>query len=64
MSSREIAIDLIRKLPDDVSLHEIAREIEFIAHDQEGFEQLETGEGVSAYGSALSSWLEKGNLAS
>jgi len=59
MSSREIAIDLIRKLPDDVSLHEIAREIEIIAGDQEGFEQLETGEGVPAYRSVLSSWLEK-----
>lgn len=48
MSNREIAIDLIRKLPDHASLHEIAREIEFIAGVREGFEQLERGEGVLA----------------
>lgn len=48
MSNREIAIDLIRKLPEHASLHEIAREIEFIAGVREGFEQLERGEGVAA----------------
>jgi predicted transcriptional regulator len=48
MSNREIAIDLIRKLPENASLHEIAREIEFIAGVREGFEQLERGEGLSA----------------
>jgi hypothetical protein len=46
MSNREIAIDLIRRLPDEVSLHEIAREIEFVAGVREGFEQLEREEGV------------------
>ncbi len=48
MSNREIAIDLIRKLPEHASLHEIAREIEFVAGVREGFEQLERGEGVAA----------------
>jgi hypothetical protein len=48
VSNREIAIDLIRKLPENASLHEIAREIEFIAGVREGFEQLERGEGVAA----------------
>jgi predicted transcriptional regulator len=48
MSNREIAIDLIRKLPEDTSLHEIARELEFVAGVREGFEQLERGEGVPA----------------
>ncbi len=48
MSNREIAIDLIQWLPGDVSLHEIAREIEFVAGVREGFEQLERGEGVPA----------------
>ena len=41
-------MDLIRKLPENASLHEIAREIEFIAGVREGFEQLECGEGVAA----------------
>ena len=48
MSNREIAIDLIRKLPETASLHDIAREIEFVAGVREGFEQLERGEGVPA----------------
>jgi hypothetical protein len=48
MSNREIAIDLIRRFPDELSLHEIAREIEFVAGVREGFEQLEREEGVPA----------------
>ncbi len=48
MSNRDIAIDLIRKLPEDLPLKEIAREIDFIAAVREGFEQLERGEGVPA----------------
>ena len=48
MSSREIAIDLIQKLPESASLHDIAREIEFVAGVREGFEQMELGEGVPA----------------
>jgi predicted transcriptional regulator len=48
MSNREIAIDLIKKLPEDVSLREIARELEFIAGVREGFEQLDRGEGLPA----------------
>lgn len=48
MSNREIAIDLIQKLPEDASLLDIAREIEFIAGVREGFAQLERGEGVPA----------------
>jgi predicted transcriptional regulator len=48
MSNRDIAIDLIRKLSEDASLHDIAREIEFIAGVREGFEQMERGEGVPA----------------
>jgi predicted transcriptional regulator len=48
MSNRDIAIDLIRKLPEDASLHDIAREIEFIAGVREGFQQMERGEGVPA----------------
>jgi len=48
VSNREIAIDLIQRLPEDTSLQDIAREIEFIAGVREGFEQIERGEGVSA----------------
>jgi predicted transcriptional regulator len=48
MTNREIAIDLIQKLPEDTSLLDIAREIEFVASVREGFEQIERGEGVPA----------------
>lgn len=48
MSNREIAIDLIQKLPEDMSLRDIAREIEFVAGVREGFEQIERGEGLPA----------------
>ncbi len=47
MSNRQIAIDLIEKLPEDMPLTDMAREIEFIAGVREGFEQLDRGEGVS-----------------
>lgn len=61
MSNREIAIDLIQKLPENASLHDIAREIEFVAGVREGFEQLERGEGVPAekVREMLPSWIVK-----
>ncbi len=61
MSNREIAIDLIQKLPESVSLHEIARELEFIAGVREGFEQLERGEGMEAdkVRELIPSWIVK-----
>jgi predicted transcriptional regulator len=61
MSNREIAIDLIRKLPEDASLRDIAREIDFIAGVREGFEQTDRGEGVPAeeVRQRIPSWLAK-----
>ncbi len=61
MSNREIAIDVIKKLPEDASLHEIAREIEFVAGIREGFEQLQRGEGVDAeeVRKLIPSWIVK-----
>jgi len=61
MSNREIAIDLIQKLPETASLHDIAREIEFFAGVREGFEQLERGEGVAAeeVRTMVPSWIAK-----
>lgn len=31
MSTKEIVQDLLQELPEDVSLHDVAREIEFVA---------------------------------
>jgi predicted transcriptional regulator len=46
MSNKEVVSDLLTRLPHDVSLQEIAREIEFIAGVREGLDQLDRGEGV------------------
>jgi hypothetical protein len=48
MSSREMVIDLVTKLPEDTSLAEIAREIELLAGIQRAREQTRRGEGVPA----------------
>jgi hypothetical protein len=47
MSTKEIVAGLLARLPEDVSLHEVAREIEFIAGVREGFESFERDGGVS-----------------
>ncbi len=46
MSNKELVSDLLTRLPDDVSLQEIAREVEFVAGVQEGLDQLDRGEGI------------------
>ena len=46
MSNKEIVIDLIERLPQNATLLEIAKEIEFVAGVREGFAQLDRGEGV------------------
>ena len=46
MSNREIVLDLVNRLPEETSLHEIAREIEFIAGVKEGFEEIQSGQGI------------------
>lgn len=46
MTTKQIAQDVIEKLPDGVSLYEIARRIEFVAAIQEGIDSLDRGEGI------------------
>jgi predicted transcriptional regulator len=46
MSNKQIVADLMERLPNDASLIDIAREIEFIAGVREGFVQLDRGEGL------------------
>jgi len=61
MSNRDIAIGLIQRLPEGASLHDIAREIEFIAGVREGFEQMERGGKVPAdeVRKMVPSWITK-----
>jgi predicted transcriptional regulator len=47
MSNKEVVAQLLTRLPEDVSLEQIAREIEFIAGVREGLDELDRGEGVS-----------------
>lgn len=47
MSTKEIIANLLERLPEEVSLHEVAREIEFIAAVREGLESYDREGGVS-----------------
>ena len=48
MSSKQIALEIISKLPDEATLLEIARELEFVAGIREGAAELDRGEHVTA----------------
>jgi len=48
MSSKEIALEVISKLPDEATLLDIARELEFVAGIREGAAELDRGEYVTA----------------
>ncbi len=43
MSSKDIIKDLLLRLPDEVSLHQITQEIEFIAAVRQGMVGLDRG---------------------
>ena len=47
MSNRELVIDLVRRLPEDTPLEQIARELELLAGIKTAREQARRGEGVS-----------------
>jgi len=61
MSTKQIVQDLLQRLPEDVSLHAVAREIEFIAGVREGFESYEREGGVATEEAKarVSSWAKK-----
>jgi hypothetical protein len=48
MSNKELVTNLVQRLPDDVSLFDIAREIELLAGIKTAREQARRGEGVPA----------------
>ncbi|TAN51054.1 MAG: hypothetical protein EPN21_07605 [Methylococcaceae bacterium] len=47
LSSKEIIKDLLLRLPDEMSLQQIAQEIEFVAAVHQGMAELDRGESVS-----------------
>jgi hypothetical protein len=61
MSSRELVIDLVNKLPEDAPLADIAREIELLAGIQAAREQARLGKGVPAEDARklVDSWVSK-----
>lgn len=61
MSSREIVIELVNKLPEDAPLADIAREIELLAGIQTARDQARRGEGIPAEDARklIDSWASK-----
>ena len=47
MSNKEIVEDLLRRIPEGASLHDIAKEIEFIAAVRQGLAELDRGERIA-----------------
>jgi len=48
MSSKEIVQELLKKIPDEASLTDIAQEIEFVAGIREGLAELDQGQSLTA----------------
>ena len=46
MNTKQIVQDLLQRLPEDVSLHDVAQEIEFIAAVRQGQAELDRGERI------------------
>ncbi len=59
MTQKDIVLDAIGKLPDDVSIEQIADRVEFLAAIQNGIHQLDQGEGIphEEIKKQLASWL-------
>ena len=61
MSNKQLVSNLLDRLPEDVSLKDIAKEIEFIDGVREGLAQLDRGEGlpIEIVEKLISSWSTK-----
>jgi len=46
MSTKQIVADLLQKLPENVTLHAVPREIEFVAAVRQGLGELDRAEGI------------------
>jgi hypothetical protein len=46
VSTKEIVQDLLQRLPEDVSLHDVAQEIEFVAAVRQGLAEIERSESI------------------
>lgn len=61
MSDKEAVLELVKRLPANVSLHQIVKEIEFIAAVKDGLQEIDQGKGVSieAVEQMLEEWTTK-----
>ena len=48
MGSKQMAVEVISKLPDEATLLDIAHELEFVAGVHEGAAELDRGEHLTA----------------
>lgn len=58
-SSKNIARDFLQRLPDDITLTQVAQEIEFVAAIRQGLAELDRGESVAVeeFEAQLASWI-------
>ena len=47
MSDKEFVIDLLRRLPDDLTIYEIVQKLEFVAAVRQGLAEMDSGRCVS-----------------
>ena len=61
MSNKQIVEDLLQRIPEGASLHDIAQEIEFIAAVRHGLAELDRGERtpIEEVERELPSWIIK-----
>lgn len=61
MTNKEIVRNLLRRIPDDASLQDIAREIEFVAAVRQGLSELDNGDTIpiEEVEKQLPSWITK-----
>jgi predicted transcriptional regulator len=61
MTNKEIVQDLLRRISDDASLEDIARELEFVAGIRQGLADLDSGQNVTIdqVEQELPSWIIK-----
>ena len=59
MTTKQIVQDLLDKLPEDASLHDVAREIEFVAAVRQGIADLDRGDctPIALVEEELPSWV-------
>lgn len=46
MSTKQIVQELLERLPENASLNDVAREIEFVAVVRQGLAELDAGKGI------------------